>query len=298
VKYLKSIALGLVGLILLVAIILLGPVLSLNLTILDSEFAREELAKLDKLQIFREYISDIPLDEIYAAVLEKTVDELKPWIEEKSAEIVEVVYDYIEQRRESVSFTMNLEPVKAGLIRNLKLEFRNSPPESYLMLSSSEKEQFLNNAEDLIKDIIPADYEINEELLGKDTMRAVEQAKTIRGHLVTAFYGLIGLACFMLLLKIVLLRRVKRILFFSGIILAVAGVIGTAAWFITSNSLIPGFDFAELVPEISSWIPGMIKDALLPWIIYSLALLGAGIAIFTGSFFIKQNTIAEGNRAD
>ena len=89
-KFLKGLALSLLGFLLFLSLSIFGLALMLNNTLLNPDFVVSELNKLDVSSLARDMISaQIPLEQIplegefITEILDDTIADLEPWIREQ-----------------------------------------------------------------------------------------------------------------------------------------------------------------------------------------------------------------------
>ncbi|GAI53925.1 unnamed protein product, partial [marine sediment metagenome] len=77
---------GIFSFVLVAALVALGIVITLNLTILNPDFAISELDKLDGYSIITDKVREqIPTEEPYMAqIVDETITELEPWLREQT----------------------------------------------------------------------------------------------------------------------------------------------------------------------------------------------------------------------
>ena len=105
-KSLKGVGLGLLGFLLFLALSIFGWALTLNSTLLDSDFVTSQLDKLDVAVLAEEFISEQEDEEAVSEELETalvdTITELAPVIKEGIGDTIEPVYDYLQGKSESI----------------------------------------------------------------------------------------------------------------------------------------------------------------------------------------------------
>lgn len=103
-KFLKGLALGLLGLLLTVSLAIFGLAFALNSTVLNPKFIRTEIEELDLSELVREFVNQttngaqgdggIPPQELAAAVTD-TVTQLEPLLKERVTAATDSVYAYL-----------------------------------------------------------------------------------------------------------------------------------------------------------------------------------------------------------
>lgn len=116
-KFLKGLALGLLGLLLSLSIAVFGLVFTVNSTILNPEFLRTEIEELDISALVRELAvqpgngpqddGEIPAEEVGKAVTD-TVTQLEPLLKERITAATDSIYDYLLGKRPEPDLALTL----------------------------------------------------------------------------------------------------------------------------------------------------------------------------------------------
>src|SRR4030042_176486 len=120
---------GVFGFLLFNVLVLLGLVISLNMTVLNPDFVTAELDKLDVYSVVIEQAKTmLPSQEfIDAETVDEIVTELKPWFEEQADKVIRDVYAYLKENRE-LNVVVSLEPVRAAVKENVREAVLTSLP--------------------------------------------------------------------------------------------------------------------------------------------------------------------------
>src|SRR4030042_3935956 len=112
---------GVFGFLLFDVLVLLGLIISLNLTVLNPEFVTGELDKLDVYPaIIEQAKTMLPSQQfIDDETVDKIVSELRPWFEEQADKVIGDVYAYLKEDRE-LNVVISLEQVRAVVKANVK----------------------------------------------------------------------------------------------------------------------------------------------------------------------------------
>ncbi len=103
-KFLKGLALSLLGILLFLSLSVFGLVLTINQTILNPDFVASQVNKMDISSLAGEFISEqisgqIPQDgQLMAEIMEDTIADLEPWIKEQANAVIYASYDYLTWR--------------------------------------------------------------------------------------------------------------------------------------------------------------------------------------------------------
>jgi len=129
-KFLKGLALAILGFLLSLSLVVFGFALTLNQTILNPDFAVSQVDRLDIPSLAEEMLSEQipPEQEFLVEVVNDTIAEQELWIKQQVSAGIYSFYDYIEGRSESLSLVISLEPVKESFRDNLWQAVSESPP--------------------------------------------------------------------------------------------------------------------------------------------------------------------------
>lgn len=292
----KGIGIGLTGFFLLISLLLLGPALTLNNTLLSPRFVATELKNLDVISeaggLLVEQIP--PSEKPYAVAIDNTLTELKPWLNQQLDIIVDGIYAYVMGKTNDIKITLPTEILIQSLILNFTEAIQESPSAEYLKMSEEQKSRYLTQSQQQLRDAIPfgSILEINQEFLGSDVMNALSQAKGIAGSIRTGYFVLLVLALVFLLCIGLILREIKSIARSLGIIFLVGGLSGSV-FFLTAKYLIPNLlSFNSLPSPLQTWIPQIAGNMLSPWGIFNLVTLILGAILLTISFFVRGRSVS------
>jgi hypothetical protein len=283
---------GIFSLILVIALVALGIVITLNLTMLSPDFAISELDKLDAYSIITDKVREqIPTEEPYMAqVVDATITELEPWLREQTNIAVYGIYAYLKGDQE-LDIVIPLEQVRTCIKENAEQAILESLPPGLAGASQSQIQAFLSQVYAEIDNQIPQQIELNEASLGPDVTAQFQKARQIVGYIQLGYKLLIGLAVLLILLiALVQWWHIKPIALYVGIPMAVAGAVSLVGS-IVSGSLISGL-LHDIPAEIMSILPQLITDATRPLRIYGIALLIAGIGLIVLSIRLKPSNYA------
>ena len=183
------------------ALVLLGFVIPLNLTILNPDFVTNELEKLDVYPtVIEQAKTMLPSQQfISTETVDELVSELRPWFEEQADTVIHAVYAYIEEDRE-LNVVISLEPVRAAVKENVRESVINSLPPELRGASQSQIDAYMSQVYTGIDNVIPSSFVLNEAVAGSQVMMQLEQVKQIVGYIDTAYKALIAAAILLVLL--------------------------------------------------------------------------------------------------
>jgi hypothetical protein len=285
---------GILSSILTIALIALGTLITLNLTLLNPDFVISELDKLDAYSIAVEQLrGQLPQEEPYMAeILDETITELEPWVEEQAPGVIYAAYAYL-KGEEELNIVIPLEEVRTCLKENVEQAVLESPPPELEGASPSEIEAFLSEAYAGIDDQIPQQLEITEAYLtslSPEMAAQVQEARQIVGYIESGYKWLIG-AALLLVLLIALLQwwHIKPITRYVGISAITAGVVSLigAMLLLAAENFVLGKIPLDIPPEVMAVLPQLVSDLTAPLRIYGIALLLAGTGLVVLSVKLK-----------
>ncbi len=290
-KFLQGVALGLLAALLFASLILVPEAVALHNTWLGAEFASQEVAKLDSVQVARELLpSSLPGDLApYSSAIDTSILELRPWIEAQSRLAVSVAYDYLSGAVPSFSLTIPTGIVQQTLVRNFEAAFLKSPPAGYSRLTAAQQQQLLAQDKQTVQGFIPANITLSEKTLGRDITQSLSQLKTAYGFAQKTYVALITISAILVLLLVLVARQGRGITRTLGIVFVLAGGISFVLCALAGNWLLAGLDLSSLPGQFQTWVPQVIDDTLTPGKIAGLAILGLGAISLVGSFLFRPN---------
>lgn len=280
---------GLLSFILVIALFTLGIALTINHTILNPNFVISEVDKLDVHSIIVEQVkSQLPEGVPYMAeIFDEVAAELKPWLKEQTTEVIYAGYAYLEGDEE-LNIVIPLEQVKTSIKDNLAQAMRESPPPELEGLPQDQIEFIIALACAQVDSQVPQQFEINEALLGADTVTQLQKAREIVADIKLGYKVLIGLsALLVLLIALIQWWRAKSIARFTGIAFTIAGVISLIAA-LAARLIIFQIIPADIPAELTALIPQLISDISHPLLIYSIGILAAGIGLIVLSIKLSS----------
>jgi len=294
-KFLKGLALSLLGFLLFLSLSIFGLALTLNYTILNPDFIVSEVDELDISSLVEEFLSEeIPQEEPYLAeVLDNTIADLEPWIKEQVNAGIYTSYDYLLGKSESLSLVISLEPVKDNLKDNLRKAILESPPLELEGASPAEIELYLDEAYSEIDEMLPPRFEFNVSSLDPEVLAQLEQARQYIGYFQLGYKLLIGFILLLILGIILIHRQVKRATREIGIIFLTYGVLEYIAIFVTKYLAGTQLTKLDVPAQLQTLLPQLLSNFLAPLEIFSICLLVVGVALIIVSFVYKPRQPSE-----
>ena len=289
-KFLKGLALFILGFLLFWSLFIFGIAFTLNQTILNPDFAISQVNRLDITSIAGDMLKEqVPkeMEQFTGKVVDDTIADLKPWLKEQTGDVIYSFYDYLEGRSQSLSLIISLEPVKESLIENTRQAIAESPPPELQGLPPGATELFLDEADRQIDEQIPATFDVGQALLKPEVMAQLEQAKLVIGYFNLGYNALIGFILLLILLIIVVNRQVRGSTRQIGINFLICGALSYAGVFITKNVAGPQLAQPGMPAYLQTWMPQLLADTLVPLEMFSIGLLAAGVVLLVVSFVYK-----------
>jgi len=289
-KFLKGVALFILGSLLYLSLSTFGIAFMLNQTILNPDFVVSQVDRLDVPSLAEDMLSEqIPpeAEELMGEAVNDTISDLEPWLKEQTAGAVNSLYDYLEGRSQSLSLEISLEPVKESLRDNLWQAFLESPPPEVTGLSSAEIEQYFNEYYQQFSQEIPSTFELNETSLPPEGVALLGQVRQYIDYFNLIYNALIGLILLLILLIILVHREVRGSTRGIGINFLTCGALSFLGVFAAEKFSAPLLTQASMPPYIQTWLPQLLNDTLAPLVMYSIVLAAVGVILLIVSFAYK-----------
>ena len=281
------------------ALVLLGFVICLNLTILNPDFVTDELEKLDVYSAVieqaktrlpsQQFIDDETVDEL--------VTELKPWFEEQSNTVIHAIYAYIEEGHE-LNVTISLEPVRAAVKENVRESVINSLPPELQGASQSQIDAYMSQVYTGIDNVIPSSFVLDETVAGSQVMTQLEQVKQIISYIDTAYKALIAAAVLLVLLIALVYwwqpRPITRSIGITFILVGVACILGPLLDYLIVQVLGQFIGTSGLTSELQAKLPQLVADLTAPVRMYGIGFLVSGVALIVISVLFRSKQVSPG----
>ncbi|MFC2051098.1 hypothetical protein ACFLTN_08025, partial [Chloroflexota bacterium] len=182
-------------------LILLGLIISVNLTVLNPDFVTDELDKLDVYPVLIEQAkAQLPGQEfIDDEIVDELVTELTPWFEEQADAAVYSLYAYLQGEQE-LNVVVSLEPVRALVKEKVREAALTLLPPELEGATQSQIDAFLSQVYQGIDEVIPATFQISETVVGQQVTAQLEQVREVVGYINTAYKILIAVAVLLVVL--------------------------------------------------------------------------------------------------
>lgn len=299
-KFLKGLALSLLSFLLLLSLAVFGLALTLNQTILNPDFATSQVNKLDVSSLAEEFLSEQISpegeQELIAGAINDTIADLEPWIKEQINAVIYSGYDYLLGRSPSLSAEIPTSPLKESLGENLRTAFYQSLPPELAGASQAEIDAYFDQYYQQFSGQIPAEFEIDEDMIGPEVMTSLEEARQYINTFQAGFKALIALILVLIAGIALIHRQVKgatRQLGITGLVYGIPEYIGVlVAKRFVEEQLGQFAGQATFPTSLQAWLPQITEDFLAPLEMFSLGILIAGIALLAVSFVYKRRETA------
>jgi hypothetical protein len=281
------------------ALVLLGLIISLNLTILNPDFVTNELEKLDiYLAVIEQAKTRLPGQQfISTETVDELVTELTPWFEEQADTVIHAVYAYLEEDRE-LNVTISLEPVRAAVKENVREAVINSLPPELQGASQSQIDAYMSQVYSGIDSVIPTSFVLDEGVAGSQVMTQLDQVKQIVGYIETAYKALIA-AAILLILLIALAhwwqpKPITRSIGITFILVGVACILGPLLDYLIVQVLSQFIGTSGLTSGLQTKLPQLAADLTSPVRTYGIGFLISGIALVVISVLFGAKQVSTG----
>jgi len=297
-KFLKGLALSLLGIILFLSLSVFGLVLALNQTVLNPDFMVSQVNKLDMSSLAEEFFGEILSEqtpegeEFIAEVLDDTLTDLEPWIEDQMSTVIHSTYDYLLGESQRLQLVISTDQLTETLERNFKAAFILALPPELASLPQSEIDAGFNQVYQEFSAQIPSTIDISEEMMGPEVMSTIEQAREYIGYIQIAYKALIGFMLLLIGLIVLIHRQVRGTTRQIGITFLVYGIPAFVGVFFIKNyilGMITQYIGQDALPaSLQAWLPQLVNDLLAPMQMFSLGLLIGGVVLLVVSFVYKR----------
>jgi hypothetical protein len=281
------------------ALVLLGLIISLNLTILNPDFVTNELQKLDVYPaVIEQAKTMLPSQQfIDAETVDELVSELTPWFEEQANMVIHAVYAYIEEDRE-LNVTISLEPVRDAVKDKVSEAVVRLLPSELQGVPQSQIDAYMEQIYAGIDNVIPSSFVLNETVAGSQVMTQLEQVKQIIGYIETVYRYLIA-AAVLLVLLIALAhwwqpKPITRSIGITFILVGVACILGPLLDYLIIQVLSQVVGSSGLLAGLQAKLPQLAADLTAPVRAYGIGFLISGIALIVISVLFRSKQASPG----
>jgi len=274
-------------------LVLLGIIITLNLTVLNPDFVTSELDKLDVYSVVIEQAkAQLPGQEfIDAETVDEIVTELKPWFEEQADTVIRDVYAYLKGEQE-LNVVISLEPVRAAVKEKAREVVLESLPPELQGASQSQIDEYMSQIYAEIDNVIPATFQLNETSAGQQITAQLEQAKQIIGYVDTTYKALIALAVLLVLLIALAQwwqpKPITRSIGITFILVGVAGILGSLLDVLIIQAFSRLAGESSLLLGLQAKLPQLAADLTAPIRMYGIGFLSAGVVLVVISVLFRS----------
>jgi len=274
-------------------LVFLGLIITLNLTLLNPDFV---ISKLDELDVYSVVIeqakAQVPEQEfIDAETVDEIVDELTPWFEEQTDNVIRDVYAYLKEDRE-LNVVISLEPVRAVVKDKVREAVLSSLPPQLQGVPQSVIDAFMTQVYAGVDDFIPATFQLSETSVGQQVAAQLQQVQQIIGYIDTAYKALI-IAAVVLVLLIALVhwwqpKPITRSIGITFILVGAACIISSLLDILIAQALSRLAGESSILLGLQSKLPQLASDLTAPVRMYGIGFLGSGIVLIVVSFLFRS----------
>jgi hypothetical protein len=281
-------------------LVLLGLIISLNLTVLNPDFVTAEIKKLDVYSMVIEQAKTMLPSQQYisAETVDELAQELKPWFEEQADKVIHGVYAYLKEGRE-LNVVISLDSVRTMVKEKVNETVLSSLPAELQGVSQSQIDAYMSQIYAGINGVIPASFVLNAAVVGSQVMAQLQQVKQIIGYIDAAYRYLIGAAIFLILL-IALAHwwQPKPIARSIGITFTLVGVVcilGPLLDYLIIRVLSQFIGSSDVFSGLQTKLPQLAADLTAPVRSYGIGFLISGIALIVISVLFRSKQLSPGN---
>ena len=291
---------GVFGFLLFDVLVLLGLIISLNLTILNADFVTAELKELDVYSTVMEQAKTMLPGQEYidAETMDELAQELEPWFEEQADKIIYGVYAYLKEDRE-LNVVVTLEQVRALAKEKVREAATSLLPAELQGASQSQIDAYMSQIYAGIDGVIPASFVLNEAAAGSQVMAQLEQVKQIIGYINTAYKILIAAAILLVLLTALVHwwqpKPITRSIGITFILVGVACILGPLLDYLIVQLLSQIMGSSGAMSEFQLKLPQLAADITAPLRTYGIGFLISGIALTVISFLFRSKQVSSDN---
>lgn len=298
---LKGFALGILGLLLFISLTLLGIAITINQTLLNPDFVTAQIQKLDTSSLIKsalqgEILGQIPPEfQFLTPVVDKTLNDITPFLKEEVNKNVYVIYDYMMGKSQNFNIELSLEKVKTTLRDNAWEAIQKSPPPEFSQIPPAMMEQLFNQYYQQFSGMLPSTLKFDQTSVPPESASMINQVRQWLGYFQTIYMASIGFSVLVILLIILIDRRVKSFTRGIGSTLITVGVLSLAEFFLLSRLLLPQM-LPQVMPpdmpaQLQTWVSNLFTDVLTPLQIYGIGLLAAGIVLVVISIVYRPKDV-------
>ncbi len=293
-KFLKSLLVSLLTLILFLSLTMFATVFTLKSTLLDPDFVVKQVDRLEVSELVAEMTmaqigGQLPAESGFLEeAMFQAIEDNEPWLKEQVNSAVYAFYDFMLGESDRLSLVISLDKLKTSLRDMAWQTFIAEIPPELSLLPPGQLEPYFNENYRQIDDEIPSVFEVDESLIPGEVMATLLQVKQYVGYVHTAYVGLIILMLALILAIIFLDRNVKDASRGLGITFLFSGVTQYLILWATSRYSPALLPFADIPASFQTWLLQLTDDLMAPLQTLSIVVMVAGAALIIFSFVYRS----------
>ncbi len=293
-KFLKSLLVSLLTLILFLSLTVFATVFTLKSTLLDPDFVVKQVDRLEVSELVAEmtmaqFGGQLPAESGFLEeAMFQAIEENEPWLKEQVNSAVYAFYNFMLGESDRLSLVISLDRLKSSLRDTVWRTFVEEIPPELSLLPPDQLEPYFNEYYRQIDDMIPSEFEVDENLIPGEVMATFLQVKQYVGYVQTAYIGLIILMLALILAIIFLSRNVKDASRGLGITFLFSGVTQYLILWATSRYSPALLPFADIPASFQTWLLQLTDDLMAPLQTLSIVVMVAGAALIIFSFVYRS----------
>lgn len=315
-RFLKSLVVSLLGLLLFFSLSLFGTVYMLNQTVLDRNFVSSELDRLDisslmkealtqqmgqqigqqlSLQLSQQLGQPVPqLGGRITTALDDTITELDPWLKQQMRDVTNSTYDYMTGQSQSLNWKIPLATMKDTLKKNMKTAILQAPELAAVPLAL--RESAAEGTSQSLVTQFPDTFDLSQTL-GPDFQRIMGQVRQYTGYVSMAYWGLIVLMVLLVLGIVFIGGNIKTAARSLGTTCLTYGFFGYAVGW-AMDYFLGGFSMPGLPDAAQKGLSQILSDFATPMQTFSIVLGAIGVALIIVSLVVRSKPAAAKAKAE
>ena len=296
-KFLKGLAVTIVGFALFLSLTVFSAMFMLNQTILNPDFIVAELEQLDMSEMGKELIGEQIKEQLppelstLSPAVDEIFDEMEPWLKEEMGTLTYAVFYYLTARSERLEVVISLDPVKTSLEGKIRQVLIESPPPFLAGLPEAEREQLVTQYTGQFIGQIPAAFGFDESEIPAEFQGIISQARWTVSRFDVFYNGTIAFMALMVLFIIALYRDVKGVSRSLGSTFLTVGVLGFGGLLAAEYFLYPQLDLFGLPLVLGGWLIQFMTDVTAPLMFFYIGFAVGGLALVLLSVFYRRGVI-------
>ena len=274
-------------------LVLLGLVISVNLTILNPDFVTAELQKLDVYSaVIEQAKTRLPSQQfISPETVDELANELKPWFEEQADKVIRDVYSYLKEDRE-LNVIISLEQVRVLVKEKVKETALKLLPPELEGVPQSQIDAYMSQIYSGIDSVIPSTFELNAAAVGSQIMAQLQQIKQIIYYINTAYKTLIIVAVLLILLIALAHwwqpKPITRSIGITFILVGVVCILGPLLDYLIVQAINQLVGTSGIMSEFQAKLPQLVADLTAPVRMYGIGFFISGVALIVISILFRS----------